>query len=435
MVYAVAVSADTLKIESIVAGGDGLARHPDGFVVFVAGTAPGEQVAVEYTETQKQWRRARVVEVIEPSPRRREPPCTYYGTCGGCQLQHLEYDAQVEAKAGIIADALRRIAKLEPESDDGDSSIDVEPAPREFGYRNRVSFELARGDETVRAGFHRRDDATSVVDIEACPLAEPAINEAWKSLRAAWGPNATMLPAGPELRLTLRATSEGHTGLAVEGGFDAGEPARLVETVPQLAATWVLGRKGEPLGFAGAEKLTERWAGVDLPLSGTAFVQVNREMAVRLDEYTRQQCDVGDGARVVDAYCGYGVRALDLSRAGYIVVGIDFDRGAVRAARRIARNAELSAEFITGRVESSLGGALPADVVVLNPPRRGVVRAVVDALLQSPPERIVYVSCDPATLARDLRALSSAFDVTAVRGFDLFPQTASVETVATLIRR
>jgi 23S rRNA (uracil1939-C5)-methyltransferase len=420
---------DILTIDSIIAGGDGLARHPDGFVVFVPGTAPGERVAVEYTETRKQWRRARVLELMDASSQRREPPCPHYGICGGCQLQHLNYPAQVEAKAGIIVDALRRIGKLEIDS------VVVEPSPVEFEYRNRVSFVVVRDEEEVGAGFHSAEDPAGVVDVESCPLAENAIADAWQALRASWGPAAALLPAGPDLRLTLRATADGRVGLAIEGGLDTGEPARLMELVPALSAVWVLGRKGEVLGWAGAETLTETWGGDELPLAGTAFVQVNRGMAGALDAYARTQCDAGAGARVVDAYCGYGVRALELARSGNIVVGIDFDRGAIRAANRIARRGQLGAEFVAARVESALPRALPADVVVLNPPRRGVGREVIAALLENPPERIVYVSCDPATLARDLRALAAAFDLSAVRGFDLFPQTAHVETIATLSRR
>lgn len=420
---------DELKIESIIPGGEGLARHPEGFVVFVPDTAPGERVEVEYTETQKQWRRARVVSIIEASPNRREAPCPHYGVCGGCQLQHLEYGAQVEAKAQIIVDALKRIGKFEVEG------VEVEPSHQELGYRNRVSFVVTRDGAEVTAGFHGRDDGAAAIDIDACPLAEPAVNEAWKSLRASWGPGAALLPSGTSLRLTLRATASGRVGLAIENGRTTGEPAQLAELVPELSSVWALGAKGEIQSWAGADRLVERWGEYELPLAGTAFVQVNRETGIRLDAYARGQCDAGAGARVIDGYCGYGVRSLELARAGNDVVGIDFDRHAIRAANRIAKQANLTARFVTARVEAALKSELPADVVVINPPRRGVGREVIAALLEQAPERIVYVSCDPATLARDLRALGKAYDLVAIRGFDLFPQTAHVETVATLSRR
>lgn len=420
---------DVLTIESIVAGGDGLARHPDGFVVFVERAAPGERVEVEYTESHKQYRRALVTEILEPSPARRDAPCPHYDHCGGCQLQHLGYDAQVAAKGNIVADALRRIGKLEVKG------VEVEPSPRDLGYRNRVSFVVTREGETVSAGFHHRDDPARVVDIDRCPLAEPAINDAWEQLRSVWGDGAELLPSGEALRVTLRATARGEVGLAVEGGLDAGEPARLVELVPALSSVWSLGERGEVLGWAGEETLVERAGVYDIPLAGTAFIQVNRDVADKLDAHARAQCGAVDGERVVDAYCGYGVRALELARAGANVTAIDFDRGAIAAAKALAKRGGHTARFIAARVEKGLREALPAGVVILNPPRRGVGRDVIRTLLSTPPRRIVYVSCDPATLARDIRALAPAFSPTTLKAFDLFPQTSHVETVATLERR
>ncbi len=420
------MDTDTLHIDTIVAGGDGLARHPDGFVVFVPRTAPGETVEVEYTETRKKWRRARVIRMVEPSPNRRTPPCQRYDSCGGCQLQHLNYETQVAAKSTNVTDALRRIGKFDIED------VEVESSPIEFEYRNRVSFTVVRKGGNLVAGFHARDDATRIVDIDACPLAEPAINSVWASLRAGWGPGAALLPAGDELRLTLRATANGEVGLAIENGNDAGQPDRLLALAPGLSSVWSLGDNGQFTGWAGSKVLNERWGNYDLPLAGTAFVQVNRAVAERVDAYVLEQCGALDGTRVVDAYCGYGVRSLDAARRGAKVTGIDFDRHAIRAARDLASRLGRSARFVTSRVESAIATELPADVVILNPPRRGLERQVIIALLDSPPSRIVYVSCDPATLARDLRALSPAFTLDTCLAFDLFPQTAHAETVSTL---
>jgi 23S rRNA (uracil1939-C5)-methyltransferase len=422
------MASDLLKIETVVAGGDGMARHPDGYVVFVPRTAPGETVEVEYTEVHKQWRRARVLQNPEPSPKRRTPPCPHYDHCGGCQLQHVDYDTQLEAKASIVADALRRIGKLDVDT------IEVEGSPKELEYRNRVSFIVLRASTDHVAGLHALGSAERVLDIDACPLAEPPINSAWQSLRAGWGPGALLLPAGEELRLTLRATADGAVGLAIEKATEPGEPQRLLELSAHLASVWTLGDRGNMTGWAGEKTLNEQWLGRDLPLAGTAFVQVNRYVAERIDAYVLEQCSDLGGQRLVDAYCGYGVRSLEASRVGADVVGIDFDRHAVRAARSLAKEAELSARFVTSRVEAAIDKELPAEVVILNPPRRGLEKRVVTALLHNPPARIVYVSCDPATLSRDLRALSSLYDVTTIRAFDLFPQTAHVETAATLAR-
>lgn len=422
----------TLRIDAIVAGGDGIARHPDGYVVFVPRTAPGEAVEVEYTETQKQWRRARLSRVLEPSPHRRPPPCAHYDYCGGCQLQHLEYDAQVEAKSGIVGDALRRIGKLDVDA------VEVERSPREFEYRNRVSFVVLRAGGDCVGGYHALGHPDRVIDVDYCPLAEPAINSAWQSLRAGWGPGASLLPGGDELRVTLRGTAGGEVGLAVENATDAGAPERLLGLSSRFSSVWTLGDGGSFLGWAGAKALTERWGEYDLPLAGTAFVQVNRDVAEKIDGYVLEQCGDLRGRRVVDAYCGYGVRSLDAARSGAEVVGIDFDRHALRSAREMAERLGESARgarFVTARVEAAIAAELPADVAILNPPRRGLDRRVTAALCGNPPERVIYVSCDPATLARDLRALSADFRMERCRAYDQFPQTAHVETVATLCRR
>ena len=419
---------DRLRIETIVAGGDGIARHTDGFVVFVPRTAPGEVVDATYTEQHRQWRRAVVDEVVEPGPDRRDPPCPHYERCGGCQLQHLGDDAQRAARVNIIRDAMRRIGKLDLDQ------IEIESDGRELGYRNRVSFLLRRDGDAVGAGYHDVSDPDAIVDVDGCPLAEPAINRVWAALRSSWGDGAVMLPKGPELRLTLRATADGTVGLAVEGGRKCSSLAALVERVDGLAAVWSELRDGS-LENAGEPVLTERMRSHDVALAGTAFLQVNRDMAQRLDAYVREQCGDVQGLSVLDAYCGFGVRTVELALSEAAVTGIDADRYAISTAGNLAREASVAPRLLADTVERALPKFLPADLVILNPPRHGVDKRALRALVDKPPQRIVYVSCDPATLARDLRVLGEQFDLTTCRAFDLFPQTAHVETVVTLQRR
>jgi len=422
-------SRDVLDITSIIAGGDGIARRPDGCAVFVPRTAPGERVQVEYTEVRKQWRRARVVRVLEKSADRRDPPCPYYEQCGGCQLQHLSYEAQMTAKAGIIVDSFRHIG-----------GVQVEPpyivrSERELGYRNRVSLILRRRGMDVVAGYHAHGDPDVVVDIDHCPLAEPRLNETWAGLRASWGKRASDLPKGRELRLTLRVNTEGRVGLAIEGGGEPGSPKKILDSVDGLVSIWSLNRRGKVVRYAGAETLRDTWGLYEIPVAGVAFVQVNRDVAEKIDGYVREQCGPVEGKRVIDAYCGFGLMAIDLAQEGASVIGIDSDRHAIATAASITSELNATARFKRGNVERLLYGQLPAEVVILNPPRRGVAKRVVEALVQRPPARIVYISCDPATLARDLKSLSTCFELEACRGFDMFPQTAHVETVATLVRR
>ncbi len=388
----------TIQIDRIIAGGDGLARQSDGPVVFVPRTAPGDRVEVEIVEEHRQWARGSALQILEPGAERREAVCPYYDVCGGCQLQHLEYEAQLQAKSSIISDALKRLGGIdvgEPET---------VGSALEFDYRNRVTFVLKRNDGEVVAGFHALEKGDDVVDIERCPLAEPAINRVWSALRAAWGPGAERLPAGDELRLTLRATRVGEVGLTIGRGEGDGQPDELLPDVEGLSTIWRLA------------------------------LQVNRGVAEKLDAYVREQLQPVAGQRIIDAYCGFGLRSLQLAWQGARVVGIDTDEEAIANAAEAATESGASARFVPASVEDVMAWELPSDLVVLNPPRRGVGKAVVQALLKDRPARIVYVSCDPATLARDLKALSSRFEVTAIRGFDMFPQTAHVETVVTLDR-
>lgn len=417
---------ERLEIERIVAGGDGLARRPEGPVVFVPRTAPGERVEVEVVERRRQWARAWPLRILRAAPERRAAPCHYYDTCGGCQLQHLDYRAQLVAKAGIVAENLRRLGGLEVDPPD------VTPSPAQLEYRNRVTFVLRRGRDGVAAGFHGFEKPTDIVDIPSCPLAEPPINRAWSALRSAWGPNASRLPAGAELRLTLRATSQASVGLAIEGGLGRGEPEALLEAVDLLEAVWGIDRGGAVEWFVGRAALEERWGDHRVNLAGLQFVQVNREMAMALEAYVHERCGDPGGQRVVDAYCGFGVRALELAQRGARVVGIDSDAGAIEYAERGAVALGLAARFVAAPVERALSEELPADLVILNPPRRGVADPVVRALLGQPPSRIIYVSCDPATLSRDLKALAPGFDLIDLQAFDMFPQTAQVEVVASL---
>lgn len=417
--------AEVVEIDSIAAGGEGVGRLADGRVVFVHRTAPGDRAEVAVTGEHPRWARGRLVRLHEPSPERREPPCPFYRDCGGCTLEHLSYPAQLRAKGRIVADALTRIGKLPVDPPE------VVPSPAEFRYRNRVSFALRRvGAGEVVAGFHALRDPERIVDLDGrCLLPEEPIARAWDGLRAAWGPDASRLPSGDRLRLTLRATAEGRVSLLVEGGFSPGRPGELLEAVPGLEAIWHRPGPAPPRLIAGAPGLPESWGDETVELSGAAFLQVNRGAARLLEEHVIRAAGEVAGARVVDAYCGVGFHARRLARAGARVVGIELDADAVAAARAAAPDGAL---FEEGSVEALLPDALPADLVILNPPRAGAAAEALEALRREPPRRLIYISCDPATLARDLRRLGDAFRLDHLRSFDLFPQTAHVETVAVL---
>ena len=416
----------TLRIESIAAGGEGVGRLEDGRVVFVHRTAPGETIEAELTRQTPRWARGRLLRLLDSAPERRPPLCPHYADCGGCTLEHLTYPAQLEAKSRIVRDALARIGgiQIDPPS--------VTPSPRETRYRNRVSFSLRRlGSGHVVAGFHSLHDPDRIVPIDGeCLLPEEPIGLVWDRLRSSWCPDANLLPSGEQIRLTLRATRAGRVSLLVEGGFSHGRLSDLLERVDGLDAIWHRRDAGVAELAAGAPGLPETWGEESFDLSGGAFVQVNREAAALLEAHVLDLAGDVEGRTVVDAYCGIGLHARRLERGGALVLGIELDPDAVAAAISAAP----AATFVEGRVEEHLSGALPADLLILNPPRAGVDPRAIEAILAAPPERVIYVSCDPATLARDLARLSPTLALRSVRCFDLFPQTAHVETVVLLER-
>lgn len=414
----------TIDITGIGAGGAGVGRLPDGRVTFVHRTAPGDRVDVRLTDERRRWTRSELVEVLQASSSRRPAPCPHYERCGGCTLEHMTYAAQLDAKRQIVVEALRRIGGLETDVPP------VVPSPREFRYRNRVSFSLRRLARGVVAGFHELNRPDRIVDVSAaCLLPEEPVAVVWGELRRQWGENAKRLPSGRRLRVTVRGTADGATSLLVEGGWGRGDPEALLERIPGLVGIWHRARPGEAVTLlAGRPAIPERWQEEDVALGGTPFLQVNRRAAALLEEHVGQAAAAQETGTLLDAYCGVGLHARRLARAGWRVTGIDTDRDAVEEARRACPDGT----FLAGRVEEHLEETLPADLVILNPPRTGLHPAVPETLRRARPARLIYVSCDPATLARDVDRLAPEYRAVGWRCFDLFPQTSHVETVVEL---
>ena len=417
----------SVHIRALGSDGAGVGDLPDGRVVFVPRTAPGDEVSVRITRQKRRWARGRLVAVLRAAPHRVEPACPYYAECGGCTLQHIPYKDQLVWKTRFVQDALERIGGLEV------TVPPVEPSPVPRAYRSRLTFTLLRlPGERVVAGFHHLTNPGRIVDVEdGCILPDPTIATAWRQLRAAWGEAARRLPAGRRLRLTLRTVDEGLI-LVVEGGRGPGRADILIKEVEGLVAVWSLGPKGTRRLLAGQAVVHETRLGEVIRTSPTAFLQVNKNAADHLYRWVLDTARVGAETSVVDAYCGVGVYGRRIARAGGRAVGIEQDP---RAAKTAGRNAPEGFTVLTGSVEECLSEVLPADVVILNPPRAGVGARVTDTLRTDGPPRVIYVSCDPATLARDLARIRSVYDVSQIRAFDLFPQTSHVETAAVLERR
>lgn len=400
-----------VHVDGTAAGGDGVARA-DGLVIFVPRSAPGDDLTIR-ARKQASLARGEIVSIDRSSPHRVAPPCRHYtrDRCGGCQIQHLHYDAQLAAKRDIVGDAFQRIARLPI------PLPDVVRSPREWRYRQKLTLALRREGGHWIMGLHPYDAPTAVFDLEDCPITEERVLSIWKEIRGA----AHDLPDADELRASVRLLEDG-AALVVEGGTQWPARDRFASAVPSVSAIWWQRERGRPKLVH--DRRVER-------SPGASFAQVNPAMAVELQSYAVDRAMRHKPGRVIDAYAGAGDTALALARGGALVTAIEQDED---AARWCGRRLPEGSRAIFGKVEDALPGAMPADVVLVNPPRAGLDARVTAALAASSPHprALIYISCNPATLARDVARLTG-YIVASVRAFDMFPQTAHVETVCELI--
>lgn len=401
-----------LDIHGIAAGGDGVGRA-DGLVVFAPRTAPGDRIRAT-VDRGRRFARARRIDLLSASPDRVPPACPHYDgdRCGGCQLQHLSAEAQRRAKAGMIRDAFERIARRRVDVPD------VRYGAAVWRYRTKLTLALRRARGAWIAGLHRYDAPDEVFPLGDCPITDERVLTVWREVLA----HADRLPDAPALRASIRLLGDG-TALVVEGGARWATARDLLDAVPSLVAIWWVAD-----GEGGRRRLVaDRGPGQE---HGASFTQVNAEVAALMRTHVLALVKAHAPARVIDAYSGVGDTAEPVARAGATVVAIELDRTASRVA---AARLPAGSRAIADSVEHAIAGVLPADVVVLNPPRAGTAVAVTTALERAVPKprAIIYVSCDPATLARDVGRLPS-YRVASLVGFDMFPQTAHVETVCEL---
>ncbi len=367
----------TLTISDIAFGGEGVGRI-DEFVVFVPFTAVGENVEVEVIESRKRFARARLLRVLEASPERVASLCRYFGECGGCQYQHLSYPAQLLIKHKQICDLFQRIGGFDP------SLVGpVSPCPQPYGYRNRIMIrsQWDKFKQGLNIGFIRADNRL-VVDIDRCAIAEPAINEQILRVRA-------YPPPKGGLKVVLRIPPE------------------------------------------------------DWEVPPDSFFQNNFFLLPKLVEVVRDLLQQSGSRHLADVYCGVGFFSIELAALVDSFVGVELDQPAIRAARcNASRRGIRNGEFVAGAAEDLLAELLGrtnarTTTVLLDPPRKGCHAGLLEVLRNAPPAQIIYVSCHPATMARDLNILcaQSVFELSRLVPFDMFPQTSHVEVVADVRRR
>lgn len=363
----------SLTIDDIAFGGEGVGRHGD-FVVFVPFVLIGETASVEITEIKKNFARAKLLRVAQASPERVEAPCVYFGKCGGCQYQHMEYAAQLRIKQKQIADLFERVGKIS-----GAVVAPVIPCPSPYGYRNRIMVrsQWNKPEQKLNIGFVRCDCGL-VEDVEKCLIAEPAINEQLARVRAHPPPKGG-------IKIVLRVQPEG-------------------------------------------------W---ELPPD--SFFQNNFFLLPALLETVRGFLQDGGTEHLADLYCGVGYFGIELAASVRHFTGVEYDRQAVQAAKRNAAARKIqNGRFIAGRVEevlaNLLAGGAGETTVLIDPPRKGCGPEILKLLRSVRPRQIIYVSCHPATMARDLNILisESVFKLLRVQPLDMFPQTQHVECIADL---
>jgi 23S rRNA (uracil1939-C5)-methyltransferase len=379
----------TITIETVAFGGEGIGRV-ENLVVFVPFTAPGDVAEVEIREAKKRYLRGRVKKLVTPSPDRVEPSCPYFQRCGGCHYQHIEYAKQVEMKRRQVVEAFERIGKF--------TAPPVEPgcpSPVPYGYRGKGEFHVERQrDAAYRIGF-MDVGGSRLVDIERCAIMDESINEQLTFLRR---------PMHAPLRV------DRYVIWSLTGKSEEKHVVRIVK---------------------GRELL--------VPFEG--FFQASTALTDGLVDTVMELAGAGPGETVLDLYCGSGLFSLFLAPACRSLVGIEIDGEAVECARlNMERRGFKNAVFHEGDVRDVLerdfgGGKAAIDVVVLDPPRTGCEREVLDCVIGLRPSRIAYVSCDPATLARDARQLvDGGYSLVTVRPVDMFPQTKHIECVSLFVK-
>jgi 23S rRNA (uracil1939-C5)-methyltransferase len=439
-----------LQIDSLAYGGNGVGRL-NGFVVFVRGALPGDRVRAKVTKVKRGFAEAAAGDVLEPSPHRVDAPCPHFGVCGGCRFQHLVYEEQIAAKEQQVRDALARIGRVaEPPVEP------IVPAASLYHYRNKLEYSFTASEEGVALGFHRAGRWDEVIPLEVCLLTTVVGNAIRDAVRD-WAREERLEPYD-------QATGDGYLRhLVVREGRNTGQvlvvlvtaPGERFETgyfvdvlrrFPEVRSIhWAINdtpaeRTSLPTRLLwGGEAIEEELLGLRVRIRPNAFLQTNTEMAERLYELAREYAALTGAENVFDLYCGTGTIGLSLAGQAGAVWGVEISEEAVACA---IENAELNgienAHFFAGNVGQSIDELVEEagtpDLVVVDPPRAGLAGKALRRLGRIGAPRIVYVSCNPTTLASDVKVLQEDFgyELRRCRPVDMFPHTPHVESVSLL---
>ncbi len=421
----------SISITSLTSSGEGVGSDK-GLKVFVEGALPGEEVVVELVEKRANYARGRLVRLIAASPERVSPPCPIFGECGGCQIMHLSYEAQLENKRKRVEEALKRISHLD---------IEVPaclPSPSPFHYRNKIQLPV----EKHKIGMYRKN-SHEIVPLKQCLIQQHLGEKILSFILEA--PERELLRHllirtaffTQEAQVIL-VTSQAPTPLLKSFAENMRRAFPYLKGVVHnlnarednvVLSTTFHTLSGEPFIY-------EKLLGKTFKISPAAFFQVNSEQTEHLYKTALTYADIQPQERVLDGFCGVGTLAICAADLAREVEGIECVPMAIKDAKENARlNQITNCHFLCGRTEERLSSSEKFDTVFLNPPRKGCAELLLKTLLLSLPQKIVYISCDPATLARDLALLTTSYTLARVQPIDMFPQTMHVETVALLIKK
>jgi 23S rRNA (uracil1939-C5)-methyltransferase len=439
-----------LMIDDLSATGDGVGRCQER-VVFVPDSVPGDHLQVRLTQVKSRYAHAEIATILTPAPDRVRPACIVADKCGGCQWQPVSYARQLQAKQAQVVDALERIGKF---TNLNPPIAPILPAPAPLGYRNKVTYPLGRGDGKVLAGYYRKG-SHRLVNLNQCPVQDPRLNPLLAGIKQdlhqqGWSVYNEQTQRGLLRHLGLRIgrrTGQMLVTLVVRD-WQLPNATTLanhwLKTYPGLVGV-CLNRNPEPGNrifgsetrcLAGQAYLEEEFAGLRFQIGADTFFQIYTEQAEALLQLLLSQLQLNGHEQILDAYCGIGTLSLPLAKQCQRVLGLELHPPTVaQAEANAALNGLTNLEFWAGAVEDQLT-KLPfiPDVVVLDPPRKGCDPAAIQGLSRLRSAQIVYMSCNPATLARDLQLLTQSGDyrLKRVQPADFFPQTAHVEALAVL---
>lgn len=398
-----------VTLQEMTFGGDAFGRLPDGRALFVPFGLTGEQVRISLTEEKSSFARGRILEIIKTSPQRIQAKCPHFGSCGGCNYQHLDYPTQLEVKQQIVKVQLQRLAGLK------DYPVAaVVPSPDQWNYRNSVNFHVSSNG---KLGYQRAG-SNELIEISECHLPAANINALWPQL-------GLEAPSGVE-RLQIREGLEGDLILGLESQNDL--PSEFTVDFP-ISVVW----KGPDSQFilAGEDCILMQVKDRSFRVSIGSFFQANLVQAANMVDHVLKLAGDLKGKTVLDAYCGVGLFSAFLAGKAKHLVGIEVSES---SCNDFAINMDEfdNVELYIDKVENVLPALkLQPDLVVVDPPRAGLDAHVTDELVKAKPDKIIYVSCDPATLARDIkRFCKGGYELTSLTPFDQFPQTYHIEAVA-----